>query len=238
MSKEEFIKKLDENIKKMNINLSNSELEKFYKYKELLIEWNNKINLTAIVDDIDIINKHFVDSIIINKYVNKEKVIDIGTGAGFPGIPLKIINDKLEVTLLDSLNKRVNFLNIVINELNLNNVEAIHGRAEEVFKNKKYREMYDIATSRAVAQLNVLVEYMLPAVKIGGTCICMKGNNIKEELDKSSKAIKVLGGKLEKVEEFVIPNTDYKRNIIIIKKEKTTPIKYPRKAGIPSKEPI
>ena len=238
MSKEEFIKKLDENIKKMNINLSNSELEKFYKYKELLIEWNNKINLTAIVDDIDIINKHFVDSIIINKYVNKEKLIDIGTGAGFPGIPLKIINDKLEVTLLDSLNKRVNFLNIVINELNLNNVEAIHGRAEEVFKNKKYREMYDIATSRAVAQLNVLVEYMLPAVKIGGTCICMKGNNIKEELDKSSKAIKVLGGKLEKVEEFVIPNTDYKRNIIIIKKEKTTPIKYPRKAGIPSKEPI
>ncbi len=238
MNKEEFIKKLDENIKKMNINLSNSELEKFYKYKELLIEWNSKINLTAIVDDIDIINKHFVDSIIINKYVNKEKVIDIGTGAGFPGIPLKIINDKLEVTLLDSLNKRVNFLNIVINELNLNNIEAIHGRAEEVFKNKKYREMYDIATSRAVAQLNVLVEYMLPAVKVGGTCICMKGNNIKEELDKSSKAIKVLGGKLEKVEEFVIPNTDYKRNIIIIKKEKTTPIKYPRKAGIPSKEPI
>ena len=238
MNKEEFIKKLDENIKKMNINLSNSELEKFYKYKELLIEWNSKINLTAIVDDIDIINKHFVDSIIINKYVNKEKVIDIGTGAGFPGIPLKIINDKLEVTLLDSLNKRVNFLNIVINELNLNNIEAIHGRAEEVFKNKKYREMYDIATSRAVAQLNVLVEYMLPAVKVGGTCICMKGNNIKEELDKSSKAIKVLGGKLEKVEEFVIPNTDYKRNIIIIKKEKSTPIKYPRKAGIPSKEPI
>lgn len=238
MNKEEFIKKLDENIKKMNINLSNSELEKFYKYKELLIEWNSKINLTAIVDDIDIINKHFVDSIIINKYVNKEKVIDIGTGAGFPGIPLKIINDKLEVTLLDSLNKRVNFLNIVINELNLNNIEAIHGRAEEVFKNKKYREMYDIATSRAVAQLNVLVEYMLPAVKVGGTCICMKGNNIKEELDKSSEAIKVLGGKLEKVEEFVIPNTDYKRNIIIIKKEKTTPIKYPRKAGIPSKEPI
>ena len=165
-------------------------------------------------------------------------MIDIGTGAGFPGIPLKIINDKLEVTLLDSLNKRVNFLNIVINELNLNNIEAIHGRAEEVFKNKKYREMYDIATSRAVAQLNVLVEYMLPAVKVGGTCICMKGNNIKEELDKSSKAIKVLGGKLEKVEEFVIPNTDYKRNIIIIKKEKSTPIKYPRKAGIPSKEPI
>lgn len=238
MNKEEFIKKLDENIKKMNINLSNRELEKFYKYKELLIEWNNKINLTAIVDDIDIINKHFVDSIIINKYVNKEKVIDIGTGAGFPGIPLKIINDKLEVTLLDSLNKRVNFLNIVINELNLNNIEAIHGRAEEVFKNKKYREMYDIATSRAVAQLNVLVEYMLPAVKVGGTCICMKGNNIKEELDKSGKAIKVLGGKLEKVEEFVIPNTDYKRNIIIIKKEKSTPIKYPRKAGIPSKEPI
>ena len=238
MNKEEFIKKLDENIKKMNINLSNSELEKFYKYKELLIEWNSKINLTAIVDDIDIINKHFVDSIIINKYVNKEKVIDIGTGAGFPGIPLKIINDKLEVTLLDSLNKRVNFLNIVINELNLNNIEAIHGRAEEVFKNKKYREMYDIATSRAVAQLNVLVEYMLPAVKVGGTCICMKGNNIKEELDKSRKAIKVLGGKLEKVEEFVIPNTDYKRNIIIIKKEKSTPIKYPRKAGIPSKEPI
>ena len=238
MNKEEFIKKLDENITKMNINLSNSELEKFYKYKELLIEWNSKINLTAIVDDIDIINKHFVDSIIINKYVNKEKVIDIGTGAGFPGIPLKIINDKLEVTLLDSLNKRVNFLNIVINELNLNNIEAIHGRAEEVFKNKKYREMYDIATSRAVAQLNVLVEYMLPAVKVGGTCICMKGNNIKEELDKSSEAIKVLGGKLEKVEEFVIPNTDYKRNIIIIKKEKTTPIKYPRKAGIPSKEPI
>ena len=216
----------------------NQEL-KFKKYLNLLVEWNNKINLTSITEENDIILKHFIDSLTASEYIpDNSKIIDIGTGAGFPGIPLKIYNETYNITLLDSLNKRVNFLNTVIEELELKNISAIHGRAEEFGHNTLYREKYDIAISRAVSNLSTLVEYMLPFIKKDGLCICMKGPNIKEEIDNSKNALKRLGGKIIKIEEFNLPNTDIKRNIIIIKKILNTDNKYPRKAGIPNKNPL
>ena len=218
-------------------NLSKEQLEKFKVYYKSLIEWNEKINLTAITDESEVITKHFADSLSILKYIkNNSKVIDVGTGAGFPGIPLKIANESLKITLLDSLNKRVLFLDEVIKELNLKDINTIHGRAEEVAHDKDHREQYDIAVCRAVAKLNVLAEYMLPYLKVGGTFICMKGPNINEEMDSSMKAIKLLGGKIEKVESFELEENQ--RNIIIIKKEKNSPKNFPRKAGTPSKSPI
>lgn len=216
----------------------NQEL-KFKKYLNLLVEWNTKINLTSITEENDIILKHFIDSLTASEYIpDNSKIIDIGTGAGFPGIPLKIYNETYNITLLDSLNKRVNFLNTVIEELELKNISAIHGRAEEFGHNTLYREKYDIAISRAVSNLSTLVEYMLPFIKKGGLCICMKGPNIKEEIDNSKNALKKLGGKIIKIEDFNLPNTDIKRNIIIIIKILNTDNKYPRKAGIPNKNPL
>lgn len=216
--------------------LSEEQINQFYKYMELLIEWNKKMNLTAITEPKEIIEKHFIDSLTILPYINKnDKVIDIGTGAGFPGIPVKIAESSLEITLLDSLNKRITFLGNVISELKLKNITAIHGRAEEYIKEK--REKYDIAVSRAVAELPVLLEYLLPYVKIGGKCICMKGPKANEEIQKSKKALEILGGKIEKIENIKI-NGEMERNIIVIIKNKKTPSKYPRKAGKPSKEPI
>lgn len=239
MEKEEFIHKTNTQAQKLGINISIEQAEKFYLYTNMLLEWNEKINLTAITEQNEIIQKHFIDSLTINKYVNKNaSVIDVGTGAGFPGIPLKIVRDDINVTLLDALNKRINFLNEVIEQNKLTNIETIHARAEEAGKNKNLRESFDIATSRAVAPLNILVEYLLPLVKIGGKCVCMKGSNAKEEIENSKNAIKTLGGKLENVEELELPDSDIKRTIIVIKKEKNTPIKYPRKAGTPSKMPI
>lgn len=239
MEKEQFYNELSKQSSQINIKLSEIQKEQFYLYMKLLIEWNEKINLTAITDEMDIINKHFVDSLTINKYIEKgAKLVDVGTGAGFPGVPIKIANPDSEVILLDSLNKRLNFLNDVIEKNNLKNITTVHFRAEEAGKNKKYREKFDIATSRAVAPLNVLVEYLLPLVKVGGKCICMKGSNTKEEIEKSKKAIKILGGEIENIEEFYLPNTDMARTIIVINKVLKTPEKYPRKAGTPSKEPI
>ena len=230
---------LKQKLNEFNIEISDNQLEKFDKYMKFLLEWNEKINLTAIVEPDEVKIKHFLDSLTVLKYINDEdKVIDIGTGAGFPGIPLKIMKPDTKITLLDSLNKRINFLNIVIEELGLKNIEAIHGRAEEFARNKLYREKYDIAVSRAVANLSTLTEYMLPFVKVGGRCICMKGANVKEELDKAKNAIQELGGKIEKIDNFCLSNNDNERNIIIIKKVKETKAKYPRKAGIPSKEPL
>lgn len=239
MNKEEFNNFLEQYIEKMNIVLDETQKSQFYKYMNLLIEWNQKINLTAIIEPKDIILKHFVDSMTINKYLEENiNIIDVGTGAGFPGIPIKISKQNLNVTLLDSLNKRINFLNTVVDKLKLENINCIHGRAEEFARMKQKRENYDVATSRAVANLNVLAEYLLPFVKIGGKCICMKGPNIEEEIENSKNAIKILGGKIEKVEEFSLPKTDIKRTIILIRKEKITPVLYPRKAGIPSKSPL
>lgn len=233
--KEEFIQKLN----LIEINLDNNQLEEFYKYMCLLIEWNEKMNLTAIIEPKEIILKHFIDSLtILNEIEDKNTLIDIGTGAGFPGIPLKIAKPNLKVVLLDSLNKRILFLNEVINKLELENIETIHARVEDIGKNIKYREKFEIVTSRAVANLAILSEYMIPLTKIGGKCICMKGSSIKDEINESQKAINLLGGKVEKIDEFVLPSTDIKRNIIVIKKEKSTPKNFPRKAGIPSKNPI
>ena len=224
---------------KMQIQFTEEQLQKFYKYMNLLIEWNNKINLTAIIEPEDIVLKHFIDSLTILPFIDKnKKVIDIGTGAGFPGIPVSIMRNDLDMTLLDSLNKRINFLNEVITILNLKNVKTIHSRIEDLAKNKKYRETYDIATSRAVANLSTLSEYMIPMIKTRGISICMKGSDIEEEINKSKKAVDILGGNFKKIEKFTLPNSDQKRTIILIEKEKSTPLKYPRKAGTPSKEPL
>ena len=221
------------------MNIDEEKAKKFQKYKDLLLEWNNKINLTAITEENEIILKHFIDSCTILKYIeDNQKIIDIGTGAGFPGIPLKIMNESLKITLVDSLNKRVNFLNEVISELKLENIEGIHSRAEDLGRDNNYREKYDVATSRAVANLSTLLEYLMPFVKVGGKCICMKGSNAEEEILNGKNAIKSLGGKLTKSEMFEIPNTTIKRQIIEIIKETRTDNKYPRKAGTPTKKPL
>lgn len=234
-----FSNNIIEKAKKINVEISTSQAEQFYRYMQLLLEWNEKMNLTAITEQDEVILKHFIDSLTILPYINQaNKILDVGTGAGFPGIPIKIMEPNKKITLLDSLNKRITFLNTVINELNLENVEAVHGRAEEYIKQNKSREVYDVVTSRAVAKLNVLLEYMLPFVKIGGKCICMKAYEIEEELNEAKKAIEILGGKIEAIDTILLPNSDIKRKIVIIKKVKNTPNKYPRKAGTPTKEPI
>lgn len=223
---------------KIEINLETEKIDKFMVYKNLLKEWNEKINLTAITDDKEIILKHFIDSLTIEKYIPHDaKVIDVGTGAGFPGIPLKIVRQDIELTLLDSLNKRLKFLEEVKSVAELTNVKLVHGRAEDVANNKEFREKYDIATARAVANLQVLAEYCLPFVKVNGYFVCMKGNNI-EEVEEAKKAIAILGGSIEKIETICLPDSDIERNIIIIKKIKETAKIYPRKAGLPSKNPL
>lgn len=239
MERESFSKELIEKAKKVNIEIDDKKEEQFYNYMKLLLEWNEKINLTAITEQNDIILKHFIDSITINKYIEpSNSIIDIGTGAGFPGIPLKIMNQNKKITLVDSLNKRINFLNEVCKEISLENIQCIHARAEELASDLEYRENYETVVSRAVARLNVLIEYMLPFVKKGGLCICMKGPNIDRELEEAKNAIKVLGGKIKSVESFFLPDSDIERNVIIIEKVAETPKKYPRKAGLPSKQPI
>lgn len=239
MEFKEFSEKLINNGNKINVDINDGQAKKYYNFMNLLIEWNEKINLTAITDPDEIIIKHFIDSITIEKYIEKNnRIIDVGTGAGFPGIPLSILRDDLDITLMDSLNKRIKFLDEVRELNHLNNISTIHGRAEELGKNKNFREKYDIATSRAVAPLNVLLEYMLPFVKVGGYCICMKGSNVEDEIANSKTALSKLKGKIEKIETFKLPDTEYGRNIIIIKKIENTPSKYPRKPGTPAKEPL
>lgn len=224
---------------KYNIILDENKLNKFEEFKMLLLEWNKKINLTRITEENEIYIKHFVDSLIVTKYINEnDKIIDVGTGAGFPGIPLKIFFDNSNITLLDSVNKKLIYLKDVSDKLELKNLEIIHGRAEDIANKKEYREIYDVAISRAVANMSTLVEYLLPFVKIGGRVICMKGPNILEELENSKNAIKILGGKIEKIEKYILPEIENEYNLIIIKKETKTPNIYPRKAGIPSEKPI
>ena len=239
MKEKEFREEFEKYLSKIGVMLTEKQYDQFYKYMNLLIEWNKKINLTAIIEPREIILKHFVDSLTIAKYVKEsQKIIDVGTGAGFPGIPLKIYSEELNVTLADSLNKRIVFLNEIIKELGLKKIETIHGRAEELGQNIKYREKYDIATSRAVANLSTLSEYLIPLIKKSGYCICMKSANIEDEIKDAKSAINILGGRIEKVEKFNLPGSEMGRSIIKIKKEKATLKKYPRKAGTPAKEPL
>lgn len=239
MQKEKFIEIMQEKLKKLEIHFSMEQTEQFFEYMKLLIEWNEKINLTAITEPEEIITKHFIDSLTILKYIKKDyKVVDVGTGAGFPGIPLCIMNPTIKMTLVDSLNKRLIFLQEVVNKLKLKNIEIVHGRAEELGQNIKYRETFDIATSRAVANLSTLSEYLIPLVKINGKIISMKASNAKQEIDEAQNAIQILGGQIESIEEFNLPESDIGRTVIIINKNKPTSKKYPRKAGTPSKEPL
>ena len=236
MKLEEFKIELKRVCEKNKIMLLEEQIEKFYKYMNLLIEWNQKINLTAIVEPKEIIQKHFIDSMSVLDYIqDKKNIIDVGTGAGFPGIPIKIANPNINVTLLDSLQKRVNFLSKVVSQLELDKIKAVHSRAEDYAKEN--RESYDVAISRAVANMSTLVEYLLPYVKQDGIVICMKGPNIEDELEKSKKAIIILGGKIEHIEHLFL-DEEMERNLIIIRKIKPTPKQYPRKAGKPAKEPI
>ena len=231
---------------KINIEISDDQINCFEKYYELLIEKNKVMNLTAITDKEDVIVKHFIDSIALIPYLldkgininNKLKIIDIGTGAGFPGLPLKIMMPDVKLTLLDSLNKRVSFLNEVIDELKLKDIEALHGRAEDYASDNKYREKYDICVSRAVANLSTLSEYCIPFVKEDGFFISYKAGESEEEINNSKNAIKILGGKINKVEEFVLPGTDASRVFVFIRKLELTDKKYPRKAGVPAKKPL
>lgn len=230
-----------EGIVDLGIELNEEQKRSFIEYKRLLKEWNEKINITAITEDEDIDIKHFLDSLtpyITNLFNGNKRIIDVGTGGGFPGLPLKILNPQLQITLLDSLNKRIVFLNEVINSLKLNDIEAIHGRAEELGKNAKYREKYDIAISRAVASLNTLSEYCMPFVKVGGYFISMKGPDVDDELKEADKGIKVLGGKIIKKEIVNLPKSDIVHSLIIIEKTKETPTKYPRVGGKPKKNPL
>lgn len=236
---------LKREVEKIDIQLDNKQLEQFLIYYELLVEWNRVMNLTAITEYKEVVQKHFVDSLSVIRAVDIERlqsesksVIDIGTGAGFPGIPIKIAFPKLEITLLDSLNKRIRFLNTVIERLELENIATIHGRAEDYAKQDKYREQYDVCVSRAVANLSTLSEYSLPFVKTGGYFISYKAENAEEEIENSKRAIVLLGGKVEKIIKFNLPDTDIRRAIIKIRKQNPTSKKYPRKSGIPSKEPL
>mgnify|MGYP004450951811 CR=1 FL=1 len=239
MDIDKFEEKLNEYINEMNIVFQKEKIKKLYIYMELLIEWNEKINLTAITNPEEIILKHFIDSLTISKEIPKgASLVDVGTGAGFPGIPIKILREDINVTLVDSLNKRIKFLDEVIEQLNLTDISAVHARAEEFGKMDKYREKFDVATSRAVANLSTLSEYLITLLTENGIAIFMKGSDIKEELEDAINPIKILGGKIEKVEDFNLPLSDIKRCIIISKKINKTPEKYPRKPGIPAKGPL
>lgn len=238
MENMECLKNLFRNAK---LNLTEEQAQQFYDYYELLIKKNEVMNLTAITDFEEIVTKHFIDSLTLGKIVNLNrdlKLIDVGTGAGFPGIPLKILYPQLHVLLLDSLNKRVQFLNGVIDQLGLTGIEAIHGRAEDIAKRIEYREQFDICVSRAVANLASLSEYCIPFVKLGGYFIPYKSGKVELELGNAKKAITVLGAKVVQKEEFILPGSDIFRCILIIQKDRVTPKKYPRKAGMPTKEPI
>lgn len=228
-------------LEQLHITLSEEQIEQFLTYYELLVEWNSVMNLTSIIEFDEVVKKHFIDSLsLINAVdLNREiSIIDIGTGAGFPGIPLKIAFPSLNITLLDSLNKRVKFLNEVIQKLQLENITAVHGRAEDFAKPGSLRETFDICVSRAVANLSTLSEYCVPYVKKDGIFVSYKSERLTEELTKAKGAVFLLGGKIEDQVEFHLPNSDIYRNLLVIRKVKNTPLKYPRKAGLPTKEPL
>ena len=235
----------EKGLEQLKIQLSQEQKEQFLKYYEYLIEKNKVMNLTAITDYEEVLLKHFLDSLSVVKVrdfipekLSGKTLIDVGTGAGFPGIPLKIAFPELKIVLLDSLNKRINFLNEVIEMLHLQEIETIHGRAEDYARQKDFRENFDFCVSRAVANLSTLSEYCLPFVKQGGCFISYKSGKIEEELSQAENAVKVLGGNVKDVVKFSLMDTDMDRSFVVVDKKKTTPKRYPRKAGLPSKEPI
>lgn len=233
--------KFEEMLDEFNISYTDRMIEQFNLYYDILIQWNKFMNLTGITEYYDVTVKHFIDSLSIVKIIdmtNVTSLIDVGTGAGFPGVPIKIIFPHIKICLLDSLNKRVKFLNEIISKLDLDNISALHGRAEEIAKRGEYREKYDLCVSRAVANLSSLSEYCLPFVKKGGQFISYKSSDIDKELLSSKHAISVLGGKIEDIIKFKLPNTDIDRSLILINKVNETNRKYPRKAGMPTKEPL
>ena len=232
---------LENGCQELEIQLNGQQKEQFIKFYEYLIEKNKVMNLTGITDFEEVLTKHFLDSLSCVKSIDMTKVktmIDIGTGAGFPGVPLKIAFPHLQACLLDSLKKRVNFLEETFALLKLEDITAIHGRAEEFAKNKVYREQYDLCVSRAVSNLATLSEYCLPYVKVGGHFISYKSGTVQEELQQAEKAVKILGGKIQDVVYFNLPDSEIQRSLVVIEKIKTTPGRYPRKAGTPLKEPL
>lgn len=237
----EYYNILDTAADNIDLSFDDKKYEQFIKYKDLLKEWNEKVNLTAIKDDEGIIKKHFIDSMKIFKFEplkNAKKVIDIGTGGGFPGIPMKIIKPDIDIVLLDSLKKRINVLEDILYKIDIKDVTAIHGRAEEFGVNPQHRQQYDAVVSRAVANLAVLSEFCIPYVKVGGYFLAMKGPAAEEEIKSSKNAISTLGGKLEEVIEVEIEDSDLNHNLVVIKKVKSTPKQYPRKAGSITKKPL
>lgn len=233
--------KLYEGLKQLHMSLSKEQVQQFLIYYQMLIEKNKVMNLTAITDYEEVVEKHFIDSLSLVQVADLERkmtVLDLGTGAGFPGIPLKIAFPNLKIVLLDSLNKRVLFLRDVIDALGLQQIEAVHGRAEELARKKEYRECFDLCTSRAVANLASLSEYCIPFLKVGGIFAAYKSGEVETELQQAQKAIDQLGGTVKQTYHFQLPNTDVKRSFVIIAKERHTPKAYPRKAGTPAKNPI
>ena len=238
MNKEELLRS---SAASLGIELTDKQIEQFIKYHEILVQWNSFMNLTGITEYEEVVQKHFVDSLALCKALDIHKInklIDIGTGAGFPGIPLKIAYPHLKITLLDSLQKRIKFLNEVVSQLGLENAETIHGRAEDFAKPSMKRESYDVCVSRAVANLASLSEYCLPYVNLNGYFVPYKSGKTEEELEESKKAVFLLGGKIEEEVKFMLPDSDISRSLIKIKKVSATPKKYPRKSGLATKEPI
>ena len=238
-----FSDKMIKGAENLGISFSKEQIDKFYYYYEILNEWNKVMNLTAITELEDVIYKHFIDSLSLVMAVKEigereSNLIDVGTGAGFPGIPLKIIFPKISVVLLDSLNKRVRFLHEVIEKLNLTEIEAVHGRAEDFGQDRIYREKFDYCVSRAVANMVTLAEYCIPFVKTGGVFVAYKSGKIQEEMERGKKAVEIFGGEVVNIEKFVLAGTDAERELVVVKKGRKTDKRYPRKAGVPGKEPI
>ena len=235
------MQRLQEKLEKLSIPITKEQIKQFQIYYDLLVEWNQKMNLTAITELDDVITKHFIDSVAMLSVVpipEGSTMIDVGTGAGFPGIPLSIVRPDIQITLMDSLNKRVGFLSCVTEELGLQHVECIHSRAEDLARNTDYRESFDYGVSRAVANMSTLSEYCLPFIKKGGYLISYKQDDVEDEIKGSLHAMSVLGGHHEKTEKLLLPDTEIRRSFVLIKKYGSTPKAYPRKAGLPSKKPL
>lgn len=240
------MQQLISDLKEWNISLSDEQINQLEDYYKLLIEWNENINLTSITDYDEVLKKHYLDSMALTLFFEnnncfedkKFSLIDIGTGAGFPGMVLKILYPDSKIVLLDSLNKRINFLDEVIDKLCLENISTVHSRSEDLAHNEDFREKFDFAVSRAVSNLSTLSEYCLPFVKVGGYFIPYKSDKLHEELPTGKVAIEKLGGNLDNILDYTLPNSDFSRSLVIVSKVKSTPKKFPRKAGIPSKQPL